>query len=144
VRRPARAGATVSRRDDSGRLSVFVAITVTGLLFIIGVAHDVSAQARATLHADLVAAEAARAAGQAVDPDRVAAAGEHRVDPVAATEAAQAYLADAGVTGSVEFSDDLTEITVTVSGVHPRLILRMFGFSEHRVQRSATAHLVAG
>lgn len=135
---------TATDRGDAGRLSVFVAITMSGLLFIIGVAHDVSAQVRATLHAELVAAEAARAAGQAVDPDQVAATGSHLVDPVAASQAAQAYLADADATGQVEFNDDLTEVTVTVSGVHPRLILRLFGFSDYQVARSATAQLVSG
>jgi hypothetical protein len=135
---------TTSCRRDLGRVSVFVAITVSGLLFIIGVAHDVSAQVRATLHAELVAAEAARAAGQAVDPAQVAATGTHRVDPARADEAAQAYLADAGVTGHVEFNAELTAVTVTVAAVHPRLILRLFGFSDYRVERNATAELVSG
>jgi hypothetical protein len=135
---------TIACRRDAGRVSVFVAITVSGLLFIIGVAHDVSAQVRATLYAELVAAEAARAAGQAVDPVQVAATGTHRVDPARADEAAQAYLADAGVIGQVEFNAELTEVTVTVAGLHPRLILRLFGFSDYRVERSATAELVSG
>jgi hypothetical protein len=131
-------------RPDAGRLSVFVAVTVTGILFVIAVAHDVSAQIRASLHAELVAAEAARAAGQAVDPEQVAVTGSHQVDPTRAAEAAQTYLANVNATGRVEFNSDLTEITVTVSGVHPRQLLRLFGYSEYQVERSATAELIAG
>lgn len=64
---------------EQGRVSIFLAIAVTGLLFITGVAHDVSVQIRTALQAELVAAEAARAAGQAVNPDRVAETGRAHV-----------------------------------------------------------------
>jgi hypothetical protein len=58
----------VTTGDDAGRVSVLLAITITGLLFIIGVVHDVGGQIRTALYAEQVAAEAARAAGQALTP----------------------------------------------------------------------------
>ncbi|MFS8498711.1 MAG: hypothetical protein FWJ70_10810 [Micromonosporaceae bacterium] len=125
-------------------MSILLAVTLTGLLFIIGVAHDVGDQVRAALWAEQLAAEAARAGGQAVDRDTVAATGEQRVDPVAAERAALSYLSDAGVEGQVAFSPDLTEITVSVTLTRPRVILGLFGFGDYEVTRQATAQLVSG
>lgn len=129
---------------EQGRVSIFLAIAVTGLLFITGVAHDVSVQIRTALQAELVAAEAARAAGQAVNPDRVAADGQPRVDPAAARGAAQDYLADSGTSGRVDLSADLSEVTVTVTETRSRAFLQLFGFPDYEVQRRATAQLVSG
>jgi hypothetical protein len=150
ARRPGRPTATAAAggRDggggQAGRVSILLAVTLAGLLFIIGVAHDVGDQVRAALWAEQLAAEAARAGGQAVDLEAVAATGEQRVDPVAAERAALSYLSDAGVDGQVTFSRDLTEITVSVTLTRPRVVLGLFGFGDYRVTRRATAQLVSG
>jgi hypothetical protein len=121
-----------------------MAITITGLLFIIGVVHDVGGQIRTTFYAAQVAAEAARAGGQAVDTDIVAAHGDHSADRSAAERAALAYLSDADADGWVAFSEDSTEITVGVNLTYRRVILGLFGFNDYEVTRQATARLVAG
>lgn len=130
--------------DDAGRVSVFLAIALTALLAVIGLSYDAAGQVR-TLHtAQLLAAEAARAAGQAVDADAVAELGEHRVDEQAAEAAADAYLQAAGVAGQVDASDDLTEITVTVTEAYQPVFLSLFGAGPREVTGAATATLVSG
>ena len=51
---------------EAGSVTVFLAITVVGLLVLIGLVVDGGVKIRAAQHADAVAAEAARAAGQEV------------------------------------------------------------------------------
>jgi len=131
------------RSGDQGRISVMLAICLSGLLAVIGVAADASGQVRTVMYADSVAAEAARAAGQAIDVDHTAQTGEHRVDPLAAEQAAHAYLDAAGVTGQVSFNPDFTEITVTAEAIYQPRILSLFGLAATTVTGSHTAALVA-
>lgn len=130
--------------DDAGRVSVFLAITFFGVLAVIGVAADVPGMWRAMLYASNVATEAARAAGQAIDVEHTAATGEHRVDPSAAVEAANDYLAAAGVEGTVSLSEDLTEITVAVTYEYEPQILGLFGMPPREVSATRTAALLTG
>lgn len=128
--------------SDRGRVSVFLAITFFAVLAVIGVAADAPGQWRALLYASNVATEAGRAAGQAIDIEHTAATGEHRVDPAAAHDAAQQYLTDVGVTGTVELSDDLTEVTVAVTYLYEPQILGLFGLPPREVTATHTAALV--
>lgn len=134
----------LGRDRDAGRVSVFLAIGVVGVLAVIGVAADVPGLWRAMLHASNVATEAARAAGQAVDIDHTAATGQHQVDPAAAQDAAADYLNAAGVNGTVELSEDLTEITVSVSFDYEPQILGLFGLPPREVSATHTAALLTG
>jgi hypothetical protein len=132
-------------RGDQGRVSVFVAITFVALLAALGLGVDAPGRFRTMLHADSLAAEAARAAGQAIDVDHTAAQGVHRVSPTAARAAAESYLTQAGVEqGQVTFNDDLTQVTVTVDIVYEPRILGLFGFPATTVTGTHTAALVPG
>jgi hypothetical protein len=135
---------TGSARVDQGRVSVFLAVAIFAVLAAIGVAADAPGLWRALLYADRVATEAARAAGQAVDVDHTAATGQHQVDPAAAQEAAQDYLSASGVTGTVELSADLTEITVSAVYSYEPQILGLFGLPEREVTAEHTAALFTG
>lgn len=133
--------------NESGRVSVFLAIALTGLLAIIGVTVDAAGQLRTLLHADNLAAEAARAAGQAVDTGQVRRGDELAVVHAQAVDYAARYLAAAGrdlpggdwsvrpgaTPGTVEIEVRLTYRTV---------ILRLFGIPEREVTANATAVLV--
>jgi len=133
------------RRDrDAGRVSVFLAVATFGVLAVIGVAADVPGLWRAMLYASNVATESARAAGQAVDIDNTAATGQHQVDPAAAEDAAQDYLDAAGVEGTVTLSDDLTEITVSVTYIYEPQVLGLFGLPPREVSAEHTAALLTG
>ena len=136
-----------ARRDDTGRVSVFLAIVVAGMLAIIGVAVDASGQLRTLMRADNLAAEAARAAGQAVDTTAVLqGTDELSVVHEQAVDNAARYLGEGG--------HDLPEHTWTVtpgSGgtvdievtlVYQTRILQLFGITERELTAEATAVLV--
>ena len=55
---------------DAGRVSLFLAVSMLGILAIIGMSFDGAGQLRALQRADNLAAEAARAGGQADRPGR--------------------------------------------------------------------------
>lgn len=128
---------------DAGRVSLFLAVALTGVLVIIGLAFDGTGQLRSMQRADNLAAEAARAGGQAID---LASAVEGRpkvVDEEQARTAIRNYLA--GVEGvrawSVRF-DTGQQLTVTVDVEYDTYLLDLFGFRDKILVRGeATAHL---
>lgn len=133
---------TLFADSDRGSVSVFVAISMLGLLVLVGLVADGGAKLRATQRADAVAAEAARAGGQALDLP-AAVAGQHdRVDRAVAVRAAEAYLAAAGATGSVTVSSDRTHVVVTVTDSAPTAFLGLLGIDQVTVTGSASAMLV--
>jgi hypothetical protein len=133
-----------SALDDRGGIAVFVAITVIALLGIIGLVVDGGGKLRATERADTVAMEAARAAGQALDPGAAVTGTAYRVDPQAATAAAYAYLRQAGASGRVTISSDRTTITVTVSETYSTRFLPVVGIGSLGVHGRGSAKLLHG
>jgi hypothetical protein len=103
---------------------------------------DASGYLRAMHRADNVANEAARAAGQAIDLPLAVTGERIVVDPAAAAIAADAYLADAGVTGEVVVSEDGRQVSVSVAVPYPPLFLGPFGFGPYTAEGKADAHLV--
>ncbi|MEV7618416.1 hypothetical protein, partial [Streptomyces sp. NPDC089799] len=114
-------------RGDEGGIAVYSAIVTVALLAIIGLAIDGAGKLRATERADAVAMEAARAAGQAIDPAQVVTGQGMRADPEAGAAAVRAYLARAGVAGTVAVSADGTQLTVTVNDTYPTTFLAAAG-----------------
>jgi hypothetical protein len=135
----------IAGRDD-GRVSLFVAVCTAALLFLIGVVVDGGGQLRAMQRADNLAAQAARAAGQAIDLPQAVAGGRKEVDPDAATAAAYAYIDAAGATcppGCVTIDADLQHLTVQVRIVYQPVVLGAFGVDQREVTGTATATLLA-
>lgn len=136
-----------NRRTDDGRVSPFLAIAFSGLLAVIGLTYDAAGQIR-TLHTvQLLAAETARAAGQAIDVNQVLAGGEHRVEQSAAEQAALDYLAGSGtvaVLSEIAFSPELTQVTVTVTDTYQPVFLSLLGAGSRQVTGSATVTLISG
>lgn len=140
-----RPGAGRPRPDDAGRVSVFLAIALTAVIVIIGLAYDGAGRFRTMQRADNLAAEAARAAGQAIVLPQAVMGGEKIIDPEAAREAAQAYLQSAGVTGRVEVVEPARrELRVTVDLTYDTAMLGFIGYQRIAVSGSATAVLVTG
>jgi Flp pilus assembly protein TadG len=131
------------RRDD-GRVSVYFAIALTALVVLIGLTVDGSGRFRMMQRADNIAAEAARAGGQALDAGQAISGGGKVVDPVLAATAAQAYLASAGVTGTVEIAADRQHLTVTVTIPYTTDMLSYIGIDQVTVTGRATATLLTG
>ncbi|MFE3123258.1 pilus assembly protein TadG-related protein [Streptomyces hydrogenans] len=116
---PHRRTGTRGRRfaDDQGAISPFVAIITVPLLLLGGLfAVDAFGVSRAHERTDAVATEAARAAAQAIDPDRAVTGQGVVADPAAASAAARAYLNRAGVRGTVTVTDGGRRIEIHATG----------------------------
>lgn len=128
---------------EAGSVTVFAAITVLGILILCGLVVDGGAKLRAVQHADRVATEAARAAGQAADVAALAG-GEARVDRQDAVDAATAFLAAAGATGTATVSSNGTSVEVTVTATAPTVFLGLIGIPAFAVTGHGEATLVHG
>ncbi|PZF90661.1 pilus assembly protein TadG-related protein [Micromonospora deserti] len=146
VRRAQPPGA-VDRRD-AGRVSVFLAVAMLGVLAVIGLSFDGAGQLRTLQRADNLAAEAARAGGQAIDRATAIEGGPKRIDQPEARRAVAGYLAAAGVTGhTVSFpvvdGEALVQVRVTIT--YRRSLLGLFGFDDTvTVSGEATARPLTG
>jgi hypothetical protein len=127
---------------DEGRISLLVIVLALAVLAMIGLSVDGGGKVRALRKADNLAAEAARAAGQAIEGGQAIPGGEKVIDPVPAVEAAQNYLTAAGVTGTVTVSQDRKQITVTVTIQYDTVFLDLVGLDTLPATRHATAVLV--
>ena len=90
---------TGHRRED-GSVTVLVAALLPALLLVLALVVDGTDQLRVQSRADAVAAEAARAAGTAVNTRGTSI----EIEPAAARDAAQSYLAASGHTGTILLS----------------------------------------
>ncbi|MFI6688392.1 pilus assembly protein TadG-related protein [Streptomyces sp. NPDC050485] len=110
-------------RDDRGAMSLFVLATMVALLAVAALVIDGGGKLRARTHAEGVAHEAARAGGQAVDAGKAISGGGVRVDRNAAVAAARTYLSRAGVSGTVQVSEDGGSLQVSVTeSYHPKFL----------------------
>ncbi|MBX9243803.1 hypothetical protein ICW40_03155 [Actinotalea ferrariae] len=128
--------------DDRGSISVFVAASMLGLLLIVGLIADGGLKVRAVQEADALAAEAARAGGQAIDVAAAVSGEPARVDRQAAVDAAYAYLAVAGATGQVGISPDGRDLNVSVTLTRPTAFVSLIGIAQVTVSGHASVTLV--
>lgn len=136
-----------SSGPDAGRVSLFLAVALIGVLAIIGLAYDGAGQLRSMQRADNLAAEAARAGGQAVDLGQLLNDGSTVLDQAAARTAVGNYLVSvAGVTRwDTEFGtvDGNSTLTVTLDLDYDTVFLDLFGFADNiTVPGTATATLL--
>jgi Flp pilus assembly protein TadG len=132
-----------ARRDDEGQISLLVLVLTVAVLAMIGLSVDGGGRIRALQRADNLAAEAARAAGQALQAPQAIQGGPKVIDPDAAVTAAHAYLAAAGVTGTVTVWPDRRHVTITVTIAYQTRFLALVGIDTLTATRHATAVLVA-
>lgn len=117
---------------DRGSVTLWVAVTMAGILAVAGLVADGSAKIRAGERADIVAGEAARAASYASGPDQ-------QSRTAAAAAAARAILSRSGLAGSVVVdAPGRIEVTAQASATGP-----ISGLT-YTVSRSATAQLLLG
>ncbi len=127
---------------DRGSVTLFLSISVVGLLVLGGLAVDGAAKVRAVQRADRIAAEAARAAGQALDVAAVLQGSDVRVDRRRALDAAHAYLASTGVDGSATVTSGGDAISVRTTISVATALLGLVGVDTFTVQGHAEAALV--
>jgi hypothetical protein len=121
---------------------MFVTVVALGLLVLAGLVVDGSAKVRAVQRADRIAAEAARAGGQAIDLTAALQGSTIRADRRPAVAAAQAYLEAAGVVGSVDLAGDGSLIIVEARETEPTVFLGLVGVPQFTVSGRAEVRLV--
>jgi Flp pilus assembly protein TadG len=131
-----------ARRADEGQISLLVLVLTFAVVAMIGLSVDGGGKIRALQRADNLAAEAARAAGQALQAPQAIQGGPKVIDPGAAVTAAHAYLAAADVTGTVTVWPDRQHVTITVTITYQTRFLPLVGIDALTATRHATAVLV--
>lgn len=126
-----------SAGSERGAISVFTAVFALTGIALLGLVVDGSAHLRAQSRAHAIAAQAARAGAQAINPRGAVI----RVDPAGARRAANAYLASAGATGTVTATNQQVTVTVTLSGAYT---IPIPGDPGYEVTGRATATPVLG
>ncbi|MEU9072060.1 pilus assembly protein TadG-related protein, partial [Streptomyces sp. NPDC048306] len=110
-----RSGRVLRERRDAGGVELFMPIMAIAIFVLLGLVVDGTGVLNGNSRATYAAQEAARAAGQQIDPGQAITGEAIVVDPDAAAAAAQAYLDQEGLDGEVVVSDDGKTITVTVN-----------------------------
>lgn len=128
--------------QDRGSVTPFALIATLALMLAVGLVVDGGQKLRALQRADATAEEAARAAGQAIEPARSVRGRSPLVDPVAATAAAQAHLTSHGVTGTVSVDGAVVMVSTTTS--EPTIFLGAIGITTVTGTGTAQARLVRG
>jgi hypothetical protein len=130
------------RPGEDGAVSLFVIVVVVALIAAIGLVVDGGGKIRALERADEAAREAARAGSQMLDvPSAVRGEGV-RIDPAGAARAARAYLAAAGVDGSVTVEGNAVQVSTSVT--YEPVFLSVAGVGPMTVTGTASARPVAG
>jgi len=129
------------RRDD-GAFSPLIAVVAISIFAMIGLSVDGGGAMQAREHADNVAAEAARAGGQAIDLGQAVGGTADVVNPDAAVAAAKEYLKAEGLRGRVTISPDQRRITVVIKIVYKPVMLGLVSVKPWTETGQATAVLV--
>ena len=130
------------RRTEQGSLSAFVAVLALSLFILVGLVVDGGRAIAAHRQAIDIAEQAARAGAERLSLDNLRSAGSVTVDPGAALQAAETFLAEAGQQGEVLVSG--LSVTVKIHVESPTSILEIVGISSIPVSASATATNVHG
>jgi Flp pilus assembly protein TadG len=138
VRRPMPAGVAA----DRGAMSLLFATVAVALALFMCFVADAGRAMHADSRADDLAQEAARAAGQQLDPAQAITGTAFVVDPDTARTAALDYLAARGMTGTVTFADGGATIEVTATSRYHTLFLGVVGVSTLPVTGHGTARLL--
>ena len=108
-------------RDDRGSVSIFVAICMLALMGFVALVFDGVGKLNAEERYDDIAAEAARAGAQGIDPTLAIPGTTVKADPQRAAQLASDYLRQYGLTGTVGVTPDGAEIDVTITGTYQPL-----------------------
>jgi Flp pilus assembly protein TadG len=123
-------------------VTLFMVLVTLALMLAVGLVVDGAHKIQALQRADAAAEEAARAAGQAIQPAVSVRGQAPRADTARAAAAAREYLAAAGVAGTVDVRGDVIEVT-TISS-RPTVFLAAIGIGSVSATGSAQARLVRG
>ena len=128
-------------RDERGSITIWLAVSSFVMMILVGLAVDLSGQVHAKQRAHNIAAEAARTGGEQVQAAPAIQGQYVAIEAVAARNAAEDYLAAAGVTGTVTVIGGDT-ITVAVTDTYTPKFLSFIGIGDLTVTSQASARLV--
>ena len=124
-------------RGEEGTVTAFVVVFAFALVLLAGLVIDGGLAFAAKVQAIDEAQAAARAGAQAIDIPLFRSTGEVVLDPAAATQAAESYLAASAHTGTVRVHGD--QVTVTVSITQPMQVLSIAGLGHLTVTGTGSA-----
>ena len=124
-------------RGDDGAATVWALGVVLVVALLAGAVLDGGNAMAARVQALDVAQQAARAGANQLDLAALRNQGLVRLNPAAAQAAAQAFLAQAGATGSAQAT--VTQVSVTVTRNQPTLLLQAVGVGVISVKATASA-----
>lgn len=129
---------------DRGNVTVFMTLLVPAWIAMLGLVIVGGGRLRAYQRADNVAAEAARAAGSAINTGVAVAGGEKIIDPAKAASAAEAYLNVVGATGYATVIDGThLRVTAVINYANPSG-LEFIGGATWQATGVATVTLLVG
>jgi uncharacterized protein YbjT (DUF2867 family) len=131
------------RRTDQGSVSVFFVVAAIGMLVTVGLVVDGGGKIRALQRADAAAAEAARQGGQAIVAAPAVQGQGVEVDANEARAAAQAYLTNAGVAGTVTIANG-TRLEVSTTTTYTPVFLGLVGVGPITTAGHASVRLARG
>ena len=127
---------------QDGSVSLFLVVAVLALFIAVGLVVDGGQKLRSTQRADDVAAEAARAGVQSVQPANTVRGQRAQVNPEAAITAARHYLSVAGVAGTVTVTGGRVQVMANIS--FTPAFLSLIGLGTQTVTGRAEARLARG
>lgn len=139
-RRLVEAWGSARSERDRGSISMFFVIAIVALFVMVGLVVDGGGQVRSLERANDIAAQAARQGAQAIDAAAAIRGRGAIIDPSAASQAAQSYLAAAGVPGTVVV-DGADQLTVTTTTTYTTTFLGAIGISSLSSTGHATVDL---
>lgn len=141
-----RDGGVTPEPGDRGSLAIMLAIMMAVIILLVGLVIDGGGKLRTDSKADAFAQEAARAAGQAIDPTKAIPGTAIVVPEELAKKAALDYLAKTAVEPEPEVSVALDgrSIEVFVTLKYNTKVAAFFGVSTVTVKGHARAGLVHG
>ncbi|MYS84179.1 pilus assembly protein TadG-related protein [Embleya scabrispora] len=145
-RTPAQDKGLVADPRDRGSLAIMLAIMMAVIILLVGLVIDGGGKLRTDSKADAFAQEAARAAGQAIDPTKAIPGTAIVVPKERAEKAALDYLAGTAVEPlpQVSVAPDGRSIEVSVTLKYNTKVAAFFGVSTVTVKGHARAGLVHG
>jgi hypothetical protein len=131
------------RHDERGSISVWAVLIVAAFTLVVGISVDMVGQVAAKQHAADVAAQAARIAGQQIDPDALMSGRRTvTVDATRARRAALDYIAGANMTGDTIITASGTELRISTTAIYRPVFLTVIGVGPLTVTSTSTARLV--
>jgi len=131
------------RHDERGSISIWALLIVAAFTLIVGISVDLTGQINAKMRATDIATQAARIAGQQIDPDSLMSGQPTtRVNTVRARSAALTYIAGAGMTGTVTLDAGGRQLQITTTAQYRPLFLGSIGLGPFTVTGTSTARIV--